>query len=88
MEHSQLVQDMIQLEKLTPQKRLNYAKQRRQQQITNWNRIESKQISSLDQFQTRTNRKRKSHVRFPENIVLLDGKNARLVSMLTRSMNE
>ena len=41
MEHSELVQEMILLEKLTAQERLKHAKRRRQQQLANWARREA-----------------------------------------------
>ncbi|CAF4589015.1 unnamed protein product, partial [Rotaria magnacalcarata] len=41
MDHSELVQEMILLEKLTAQERLKHAKRRRQQQLANWARREA-----------------------------------------------
>ncbi|CAF3402422.1 unnamed protein product [Rotaria socialis] len=87
MEHSELVQEMILLEKLTAQERLKHAKRRRQQQLANWTRREASLgngtiISSSMTNGTVTsisnNRKLKSIrtkqflVQFPVNVVLLE----------------
>ena len=87
MEHSDLVQDMTLLEKLSAQERLKQAKRRRQQQITNW--LQREETSTDDQTASNvaisheTKRREtanpamlssKAHVRFPANIVLLEGK--------------
>ena len=36
MEHSELIQEMVLLEKMTAQERLKHARRRRQQQLKNW----------------------------------------------------
>ncbi|CAF0786789.1 unnamed protein product [Rotaria sp. Silwood1] len=87
MDHSELVQEMVLLEKLTAQERLKHAKRRRQQQLANWARREvslnnNTIISSTMINGTLTsisnNKKSKSVrsknflVQFPENIVLLE----------------
>ena len=90
MEHSDLVQEMTLLEKLTAQERLKQAKRRRQQQITAWLQLEeTTKDNSTDgsmSINAQTKRKgsidpidgairsRKGHVQFPENIILLEGK--------------
>jgi hypothetical protein len=86
MEHSELVQEMLLLEKLTAQERLKHAKRRRQQQLTNWARRETTSGNSTIMSSTMTNgnfisnhtapkslRSKKFLVQFPENIVLLEG---------------
>lgn len=88
MEHSELVQEMVFLEKLTAQERLKYAKRRRQQQLTNWTKREiaagnSTAISSAPTSGPMTSisnnsiaksiRTKTFLVQFPENIVLLEG---------------
>ena len=79
MEHSELVQEMVLLEKLTAQERLKHAKRRRQQQLTNLARREAAlgnntamingTLTSISNLRTN-----KVLVQFPENIVLLEGK--------------
>ena len=78
MEHSELVQEMVLLEKLTAQERLKHARRRRQQQLTNLARREAAlgnttamingTITSLTNIRTK-----KSLIQFPENIILLEG---------------
>jgi hypothetical protein len=85
MEHSELVQEMVLLEKLTAQERLKHAKRRRQQQMTNWTRRESTIISSASINGTITSisnntaiksvSSKKTLIQFPENVVLLEGNN-------------
>jgi protein phosphatase 1 regulatory subunit 16A len=89
MEHSELVQEMVLLEKLTAQERLKHAKRRRQQQLANWirreNAIGNSTITSsatthggIPFISNNTSMKsipiKKALVQFPENIVLLEGK--------------
>jgi protein phosphatase 1 regulatory subunit 16A len=84
MEHFELIQEMVLLEKLTAQERLKHAKRRRQQQLSNWIRREvaignSTTISSpmaplSNNIAMNSIRKKTSLVQFPENIVLLEGK--------------
>jgi hypothetical protein len=76
MEHSELVQEMVLLEKLTAQDRLKHARQRRQQQLTNWVRRETKIGHKENGTMTSisNNRPKQIFVQFPENIVLLEGK--------------
>lgn len=78
MEHSELVQEMVLLEKLTAQERLKHARRRRQQQLNNLARRET----ALGNTTTMINgamtsvsniRTKKVLVQFPENIVLLEG---------------
>ena len=86
MEHTELVQEMVLLEKLTAQERLKHAKRRRQQQLTNWARREAASGNSTIMSSAMTNgtfisnttttkslRSKKFLVQFPENIVLLEG---------------
>jgi protein phosphatase 1 regulatory subunit 16A len=83
MEHSELVQDMMLLEKLTAQERLKHARRRRQQQLENWARRNVASDNNVTISTTMTNgihtttkstRSKKYSVQFPENIVLLEGK--------------
>jgi protein phosphatase 1 regulatory subunit 16A len=87
MEHSELVQDMMLLEKLTAQERLKHARRRRQQQLENWARRDiasdnnitisttmTNGIHSSNHKTTKSTRSKKYSVQFPENIVLLEGK--------------
>jgi len=89
MEHFELIQEMVLLEKLTAQERLKHAKRRRQQQLSNWIRRESAAgnstaislpmtngtMPSLSNNTTMNSIRRKTFlVQFPENIVLLEGK--------------
>ena len=83
MEHSELVQEMVLLEKLTAQERLKHAKRKRQQQLTNWTRRESTIVSSASINGTITSISNNSTtkpvslkttlIQFPENVVLLEG---------------
>ncbi|CAF1396907.1 unnamed protein product [Adineta ricciae] len=78
MEHSELVQDMTLLEKLTAQERLKHAKRQRQIQLENWmkreNTLENQSITSKisTNGSHKKSRKKKLLVQFPENIVLLE----------------
>ena len=84
MEHSELVQEMVLLEKLTAQERLKHAKRRRQQQLTNWIRREgSSGTPSNDIAVAKSARGKKFSVQFPENVVLLEG-NAECVCIAGR----
>jgi len=89
MEHSELVQEMVLLEKLTAQERLKHAKRQRQQQLKNLARREASARNSTTISSTITNgtmtsisnntvtksiRTKTFLVQFPENIVLLEGK--------------
>jgi hypothetical protein len=80
MEHSELVQEMVLLEKLTAQDRLKHARQRRQQQLTNWVRRETRighkesPLTNGTMTSIPNNRPKQIFVQFPENIVLLEGK--------------
>lgn len=87
MDHSELIQEMVLLEKMTAQERLKHARRRRQQQLKNWTQREgisgnSTTISTgLANGTTTTTVKsvkshpktKKSSVKFPENVVLLEG---------------
>jgi protein phosphatase 1 regulatory subunit 16A len=83
MDHSELVQEMVLLEKLTAQERLKHAKRRRQQQLTNWARREAASGNNSttmtngtflsNNTSTKSIRSKKFLVKFPENIVLLEG---------------
>ncbi|CAF1214985.1 unnamed protein product [Rotaria magnacalcarata] len=87
MDHSELVQEMVLLEKLTAQERLKHAKRRRQQQLANWARREASLGNGTIISSSMTNgtitsisnsRKLKSIrtkeflVQFPANVVLLE----------------
>jgi protein phosphatase 1 regulatory subunit 16A len=84
MEHFELIQEMVLLEKLTAQERLKHAKRRRQQQLSNWIRrevalsnsttISSPMASLSNNTAMNSIRKKTFLVQFPENIVLLEGK--------------
>ena len=79
MEHSELVQEMIMLEKLPAQERLKHAKRRRQQQLNNLVRREAaigNQTAIINGAMTSISniRTTKTVIQFPENIVLLEGK--------------
>lgn len=80
MDHSELVQEMLLLEKMPAQDRLKHARRRRQQQLKNWIQREA---SSTNGSSTLTNGKsskptrsqiKRAKIKFPENIVLLEGK--------------
>jgi hypothetical protein len=87
MDHSELIQEMVLLEKMTAQERLKHARRRRQQQLKTWAQREgisgnSTTISSGVANGTITtttksvktpSRTKKSSVKFPENVVLLEG---------------
>ena len=84
MEHSELIQEMVLLEKLTAQERLKHAKRRRrQQQLTNWaqrevatgNHTVTPSMTTNGKMVSISNIRTKQFlVQFPENIVLLEGK--------------
>ena len=87
MDHSELIQEMVLLEKMTAQERLKHARRRRQQQLKNWIQREGLSINSTllttgivnDKIITTKSNKlhsktKKSLVKFPENVVLLEGK--------------
>ena len=78
MEHSELVQEMVLLEKLTAQERLKHARRRRQQQLTNLARREAALGNTTAMINgTMTSvlniRTKQVLIHFPENIVLLEG---------------
>lgn len=87
MEHTELVQEMVLLEKMTAQERLKHARRRRQQQLKNWTQREvvvsnSTTVSNglVNGTQTTTTKSikassktKKNSVKFPENVVLLEG---------------
>lgn len=88
MDHSELIQEMVLLEKMTAQERLKHARRRRQQQLKNWTQREgissnSTTISTgLANGTTTTtitksikpqSKTKKSSVKFPDNVVLLEG---------------
>jgi protein phosphatase 1 regulatory subunit 16A len=88
MDHSELIQEMVLLEKMTAQERLKHAKRRRQQQLKSWAQREgitggnSTTISTglANGTMTTTTKSIKSHpktkkssVKFPENVVILEG---------------
>ena len=85
MDHSELVQEMMLLEKMTAQERLKHARRRRQQQLKNWTNREggissnSTAISNGSTNGTTTKstkphtKTKKASVKFSENIVLLEG---------------
>jgi len=82
MEHTDLVQEMVLLEKLPAQERLKHSKRRRQQQLSNWNKREA---MFENQNRSVPSKKRQAFlVQFPENIVLLEGKLPRRRKRKTR----
>lgn len=76
MEHAELIQEMVLLEKLTAQERLKHAKRRRQQQLNNWNKrdaIFDNQTRPISANKSISSNRRKPYlVQFPDNIVLLE----------------
>ena len=83
MDHSELVQEMLLLEKMTAQERLKHARRRRQQQLKNLLHREASMPGSNASMTTgllngKSNvyhsRSKRTTVKFPENIVLLEGK--------------
>lgn len=86
MDHSELVQEMLLLEKMTAQERLKHARRRRQQQLKNWMQRDGTQsngasIATSVSNGTVNGKSLKSHplptkktsVKFPQNVVLLEG---------------
>lgn len=75
MEHSELVQEMVLLEKLPAQERLKQARKRRQQQLASLARREVGlgNTTAMIHPTVTSMRTKKSLVQFPENIVLLEG---------------
>lgn len=87
MEHTDLVQEMVLLEKMTAQERLKHARRRRQQQLKSWTQREgvigngtSVSNGLVNGTQTTTTKSikassktKKNSVKFPENVVLLEG---------------
>lgn len=78
MDHSELIQEMTLLEKMTAQERLKHARRRRQQQLKNWLQREAATTSSTlttkSMKSSATSKTKKNSVKFPENVVLLEGK--------------
>jgi len=86
MDHSELIQEMVLLEKMTAQERLKHARRRRQQQLKSWVQREGLSSNSTTistgiangTITTATksySKTKKSAVKFPENVVLLEGNN-------------
>jgi ankyrin repeat protein len=81
MDHSELIQEMVLLEKMTAQERLKHARRRRQQQLKNWANREGISGGSTASIANGTTTKsikshtktKKSSVKFSENVVLLEG---------------
>jgi hypothetical protein len=84
MDHSDLIQEMVLLEKMTAQERLKHARRRRQQQLKNWIHREGTSSNSTAVSAGVTNgttiksikpysQSKTSSVKFPENVVLLEG---------------
>lgn len=87
MEHSELVQEMVLLEKMTAQERLKHARRRRQQQLKNWTQRETASTNGtavsnglVNGTQSTTTKSikapsktKKASVKFPENVVILEG---------------
>jgi hypothetical protein len=87
MDHSELIQEMVLLEKMTAQERLKHARRRRQQQLKTWAQRESISgnsttissgvangtITTTTKSVRTPSRTKKSSVKFPENVVLLEG---------------
>lgn len=71
MDHSELVQEMVLLEKMTAQERLKHARRRRQQQLKSWTQREA--VNSNGNLTNSPIKTRKISVKFPENIVILEG---------------
>ncbi|UJR13841.1 hypothetical protein I4U23_000852 [Adineta vaga] len=79
MDHSELIQEMVLLEKMTAQERLKHARRRRQQQLKNWMQREgltSNGTSVSNGLTTKSSKSsaklKKPSVIFPENVVLLE----------------
>lgn len=74
MDHSELIQEMVLLEKMTAQERLKHARRRRQQQLKSWTQREGLNgTSTTPLVNGLTTKRKKFSVKFPENIVLLEG---------------
>ena len=76
MEHSELVHEMLLLEKMTAQERLKHARRRRQQQLKSWLQRESASVSNgttARKANKSASQTKKASVKFPENVVLLEG---------------
>ena len=76
MDHSELIQEMVLLEKMTAQDRLKHARRRRQQQLKNWLQRETSASfnTNLPNNKSTKSRTKRFAVKFPENVVLLEGK--------------
>lgn len=81
MDHSELIQEMVLLEKMTAQERLKHARRRRQQQLKSWtqrdgissnNTIISNGSIPAAKINKSHSKTKKSSVKFPENVVLLE----------------
>jgi protein phosphatase 1 regulatory subunit 16A len=88
MDHFELIQEMVLLEKMTAQERLKHARRRRQQQLKSWQQREGNSGNNTNVSSgiangtiTTTTTKlikphpktKKSSVKFPDNVVLLEG---------------
>ncbi|CAF1328016.1 unnamed protein product [Rotaria sp. Silwood1] len=86
MDHSELIQEMVLLEKMTAQERLKHARRRRQQQLKNWSQREGLSSNNTTistgiingTITTATKsiksypKTKQSSVKFPENVILLE----------------
>ncbi|CAF1661512.1 unnamed protein product, partial [Adineta ricciae] len=72
MDHSELVQEMVLLEKMTAQERLKHARRRRQQQLKNWMQREGLTSNGTTVSNGISTKLRKTAVKFSENVVLLE----------------
>ncbi|CAF3093210.1 unnamed protein product [Rotaria socialis] len=86
MDHSELIQEMVLLEKMTAQERLKHARRRRQQQLKNWTQRQGTSSNSTNVSAGMTNgtitttskslkstpKTKKSSVKFPESVILLE----------------
>jgi len=73
MDHSELIQEMVLLEKMTAQERLKHARRRRQQQLKSWTQREAVSSTNGTTPIKSPSKMRKVSVKFPENIVILEG---------------
>lgn len=78
MDHSELIQEMVLLEKMTAQERLKHARRRRQQQLKNWMQREGLTSNGTTVSNGLSTKLRKTAVKFPENVVILEGKRKRM----------
>lgn len=84
MDHYELVQEMVNIERMTTQERLKHARKRRQQQMKKWAQYEkqleketSKKKKKPDNnpqqtFNSRPKRRKAEHIRFVANVALLE----------------